>query len=86
LVVCRGFKLFLVRSFPRVSPFSAFDSKIIGIYKKLDETMRDVLAAFDQFLEKEDLTFTATVIGATALKKIRISNRLHPAPRGSWLD
>ena len=37
--------------------------------------MRDVLAAFDQFLEKEDLTFTATVIGATALLVMGVIDR-----------
>jgi len=37
--------------------------------------MRDALSAFDQFLEKEDLTFTGTVIGATALLVMGVIDR-----------
>ena len=37
--------------------------------------MRDVLTAFDQFLEKEDLTFTATVIEAIALLVMGVIDR-----------
>jgi hypothetical protein len=37
--------------------------------------MKNALFAFDQFLEKEDLTFSGTVIGATALLVMGVIDR-----------
>lgn len=68
------FGVFLDRGFPKVSQKPGLTSGLLD-YTILDYTMKDALTAFDQFLEKEDLSFSATVIGATALIVMGVIDR-----------